>query len=434
MFDPLKKVLNSLCGAFVVLLGSLADGEEPSLVDDIDPMIGTITVRSPDDFYGLGKTYPGAATPLGMVQISPDTITGGDNASGYNYLTDSIEGFSLCHLSGTGWYGEMGNFQVMPTTGPLNTDRDKNRSKFSHENEEASAGYYAVDLARFQIRVELTATQHAGFYRFTFPESDRSRIQVDLARRIGMKQRWLEHSRQHVEILDPQTFQGWMDCPNSDGGWGQGAGGVSYRLHFFARLSKPMKSWGAWDKHAVSEQVREFEGTNTGFYAEFATSADEQVMLKVGISLVDVAGAKNNLEQEIPDWDFQGTHQSCRKLWEDVLQLVQFKGGSEADRTIMATALYHSFLDPRSIVDADGRYRAANGEIRKQQDFQFRTIFSGWDAFRSHFPLLTIIRPDVIHDEISSWIELAADTGKDYLPRWEMLHSYSGCMVGNPAV
>lgn len=434
MFDQLPKLSCSFSCAFVFLLGGVTCAEKPQNVHLIDPMIGTITVRNPNDFYGLGKTYPGVATPLGMVQISPDTITGGDNASGYNFLTDSIEGFSLCHLSGTGWYGEMGNFQVMPTTGPLNTDRDKNRSRFSHENEQAIAGYYAVDLDRYQIRVELTASRHAGLYRFTYPKSDLSRIQVDLARRIGMKQRWLEHSRQHIEVIDPQTFEGWMDCPNTDGGWGQGAGGVSYRLHFYARLSKPLESWGIWDKDNTTRQVREFEGANTGFFGEFSTEEDEQVMLKVGISLVDVAGARKNLEQEIPAWDFESTRDSCRNNWEDILRLVQFKGGTKRDRTIMATALYHSFLDPRSIVDVDGRYRAANGEIREQKDFQFRTIFSGWDAFRSHFPLLSIIRPDVIHDEINSWIELSADTGNDYLPRWEMLHSYSGCMLGNPAV
>lgn len=421
---------------FLLTLGfsSALLGQDPDPIDAIDPMIGTITVRYPGDFYGLGKTYPGAAAPLGIVQISPDTITGGDNASGYNYLQDSIEGFSLCHLSGTGWYGEMGNFQVMPTVGPLEVDRDKNRSPFSHDREEASVGYYFVHLDRYQIRTELTASLHSGMFRFTFPESTQSRIQVDLARRIGMKDRWLKHSRQYCEFLDAQTIQGWMDCPNTDGGWGQGAGGVSYRLYFYARLSKPADRFGVWDKSEVARDVDEFEGTNTGFFGEFQTSAGEQFLMKIGISYVDLQGAKANLEAEIPAWDFEEVHDSCRDQWRKVLDLVRFEGGTAKDRTVMATALYHCFLDPRSIVDVDGRYRAANGEVRHSQAFQFRTIFSGWDAFRSHFPLLTIIRPDVINDEINSWIELAEDTGNDYLPRWEMLHSYSGCMLGNPAV
>ena len=436
MKTPFRFCLSgSSCLLLLAIFSSAsAHGQASEAVDAIDPMIGTITVRYPGDFYGLGKTYPGAAAPLGIVQISPDTITGGDNAPGYNYLQDSIEGFSLCHLSGTGWYGEMGNFQVMPTIGPLEVDRDKNRSPFSHDREEASVGYYSVHLDRYQIRTELTASLHAGIFRFTFPESKQSRIQVDLARRIGMKDRWLKNSRQCTEIVDAQTIQGWMDCPNTDGGWGQGAGGVSYRLFFYGRLSKPLENFGVWDKSEVTQHVSEFEGINTGFFGEFQTAAGEQVLMKVGISYVDMEGAKANLEAEIPDWDFERVRDACRDQWRQVLDLVRFEGGQEKDRTVMATALYHSFLDPRSIVDADGRYRAANGEIRRAEEFQFRTIFSGWDAFRSHFPLLTIIRPDIINDEINSWIELAEDTGNDYLPRWEMLHSYSGCMLGNPAV
>ena len=431
---PRNFLITSLC---ILLLSSriAPGGENFALVDLIDPMTGTITLRNPNDFYGLGKTFPGAALPFGMVQLSPDTITGGDNASGYNYLHDSIEGFSLCHLSGTGWYGELGNFLVMPTTrGPLEIDRDKARSKFSHENESASAGYYSVELDRYDVCTELTATPHAGILRFTYPENQTSRIQVDLARRIGMKQRYLEHGRQHVSLLDNQTIQGWMDCPHIDGGWGQGAGGVSYRLFYHARLSKPISRFGVWDKSQVLPGKKPYEGSNTGFYCEFETSDNEQVLIKVGISFVDVEGAKSNLTAEIPEWDFDATRSAARKQWEQILRLVEFKGGSETDRTIMATALYHSFLDPRSIVDVDGRYRGPDGTIRQQDGFKFRTVFSGWDAFRSHFPLLTIIRPDVIHDEINSWIELAESTGRHYLPRWEILHSYSGCMLGNPAV
>ncbi len=412
----------------------LAFAEDLPPVNAIDPMIGTITKRTDADFYGLGKTFPGAATPFGMVQLSPDTITGGDNASGYNFLHDSIEGFSVCHLSGTGWYGEMGNFLVMPTVGQLEVDRDRARSKFSHDNERASAGYYSVQLDRYDVRVELTATQHAGMFRFTFPRHAKSRIQVDLARRIGMKSRWLKHSRQFVEFVDEQTVRGWMDCPHTDGGWGQGAGKVSYRLHYYARISKPLIKRGVWDRLKVIPAVAEYEGANTGFYGEFETAADEQVLMKVGVSYVDMAGAQRNLEREIEGWSFEEVHHSARESWQQALRLVDFKGGSAKQRTVMATSLYHCFMEPRSIVDSDGRYRAADGTIRTADGYQFRTVFSGWDAFRSHFPLLTIIRPDVIHDAINSWLELAESTGRDYLPRWEMLHSYSGCMLGNPAV
>ncbi len=409
-----------------------ATGVEP--VDLIDPLIGTITLRTPDDFYGLGKTFPGATTPFGMVQISPDTITGGDNAPGYSYLHNTIEGFSLVHLSGTGWYGEFGNFLVMPTTGPLQPNRDLAKSEFSHDNETARAGYYSVLLDRYQTQVELTATQRTGFYRFTFPDGEAPRVQVDLARRIGMKSRWLEHSRQRVEFVGDRAVRGWMDCPHTDGGWGQGAGGVSYQLYYYAEFSRAPKSVGVWDREEVHREVREYEGTNSGLFVEFAPDESPELLMKVGLSFVDADGAKANLLAENPGWDFDEVARNARQSWADALSLVEFQGGSERDRIIMATALYHAFMDPRSIVDVDGRHRGADGVLRTAQGFRFRTVFSGWDAFRSHFPLLTLIRPDIINDIINSWDELATATGNNYLPRWEIMHSYSGCMLGNPAV
>ena len=143
-----------------------------NVVDHVDPMIGAITyaesgMRGEETMHGFGKTFPGAATPFGMVQLSPDTITGGDNGSGYSYSHRTIEGFSFLHLSGVGWYGEFGNLQVMPTTGPRNLDRERSASPFSHAEEEAKAGYYKVRLARYGITSELTALRTTGFLRFT---------------------------------------------------------------------------------------------------------------------------------------------------------------------------------------------------------------------------------------------------------------------------
>jgi putative alpha-1,2-mannosidase len=141
--------------------------------------------------YGEGKNFQAQRTPFGLEQLSPDTITGGDNGPGYSWEHNTIEGFSFIHMSGVGWYGDFGNFQVMPTLGPLKTERGRNgsgdgfRSRFRHDTEVAKAGYYAVTLDDYRIRAEMSATPHAGILRFTFPKSDQSRIQIDLARRIG---------------------------------------------------------------------------------------------------------------------------------------------------------------------------------------------------------------------------------------------------------
>jgi putative alpha-1,2-mannosidase len=186
-----------------------------SLVDSINPMVGASTSVE----YGEGKTFPGAATPFGLVQLSPDTITGGDNGPGYSYEHTTIEGFSFLHMSGIGWYGDFGNFLVMPTTGKLKTERGVNgggdgyRSHFSHATEIARAGYYAVTLDDYGVRAEAAAAAHAGILRFTFPQNDQSRLQIDLARRIGGTS-----TRQYVKLVDDHTIQGWMKCPPEGGG------------------------------------------------------------------------------------------------------------------------------------------------------------------------------------------------------------------------
>ena len=173
------------------LAASNAWAVEKTAVDYINPMVGASTSAE----YGEGKTFPGAATPFGLVQLSPDTITGGDNGPGYSYEHKTIEGFSFTHMSGIGWYGDLGNFQVMPVTGPLQTDRDQAKSEFRHEEETAQAGYYGVKLRRYGILAEMTAAPRAGILRFTYPESKASRIQIDLHRRIGETNRWKQHQQ-----------------------------------------------------------------------------------------------------------------------------------------------------------------------------------------------------------------------------------------------
>ncbi|WP_146403274.1 GH92 family glycosyl hydrolase [Planctomycetes bacterium CA13] len=410
-----------------------AEAPSKETVDYINPMIGAITLGGYGG-HGLGKTFPGPTTPLGMVQLSPDTITGGDNGPGYSSHHETIEGFSFTHMSGIGWYGELGNFQVMPTTGPRQLNRDLAKSAYSHDRETAKAGYYSVMLDRYNIQVELTAAPRSGMIRMTFPESGNSRIQIDLARRIGQKERWLSHGKQHVEVVDDHTIQGYMYCPREDGGWGHGDGNVTYTEYFYAQLSKPIEQFGVFDKDTVFESKRSYDGSNTGFFIDFVTEKDEPVLLKTGVSYVSIDGAKENLTHDIPGWDFDKVYHDARSLWADALAGVAIEGGSDKEKEIFATALYHCFIDPRSISDIDGFYIGADNEKHQADGFIYRSIFSGWDVFRSQFPLLTIIRPDVVNDEINSLLQMGILSKREYLPRWELLNSYSGCMLGNPAV
>src|SRR5690606_33739727 len=269
----------------------------------VNPFIGASTSTGKAGVYhGLGKTFPGATTPYGLVQVSPNTITGGDNGSGYSYEHTTIEGFAFTQMSGVGWFGDLGNFLVMPTTGKLQTNSGKEenpdggyRARYSKEQERASAGYYDVFLTDHNIRAEMTAAPHSGILRFTFPASNLSRIQIDLARRVGGTS-----VRQYVKVVDDHTIKGWMKCTPDGGGWGNGDGKANYTVFFYAQFSKPLERFGVWsadipdnwsrkredvesDRYqqriaqaAVLDSVREMEGKHLGFFSEFATEDDEQ--------------------------------------------------------------------------------------------------------------------------------------------------------------
>lgn len=431
----------------------------------VNPFIGASTsIDKAGAIHGLGKTFPGATTPYGMVQVSPNTITGGDNGSGYSYEHTSIEGFAFTQLSGVGWYGDLGNFLVMPSTGPLRTSAgspehaaEGYRSAFTKQSEAATPGYYKVVLSKYHIKAEMTAAPHSGMLRFSFPANDRSRIQIDLARRVGGTS-----TAQYVRVVDDHTIEGWMKCTPDGGGWGNGEGHADYTVYFYAQFSKPLKQYGVWSAAipddwsrkrediessryqqqvaaaattGVTKQPHEQQGKHLGFYTEFATKENEQVIMKAGISFTDLAHAKMNLEQEITGWDFDKVHAKARQLWNQALGKIKIEGGTEEERTVFYTALYHTMIDPRIVSDVDGAYTGGDGKIHSGVPGQTRrTVFSGWDVFRSQMPLQTIINPALVNDLLSSLTNLADETSKHYFERWELLNAYSGCMIGNPAV
>jgi len=430
-------------------------------VDYINPFIGASTnIEDAGALHGLGKTFPGATTPFGLVQLSPNTITGGDNGPGYSYEHTTIEGFAFTQMSGIGWYGDLGNFLVMPTTGLLKTAAGKMsdpehgyRSRYSKEDEVAKAGYYAATLSDYNIRAEATAAPHSGILRFTFPEHKQSRIQVDLARRVGGTS-----TEQYVKVVDKNTIQGWMKCTPEGGGWGNGAGQPYYTVYFYAQFSKPLTNYGIWsadipkdwtrkrqdiesDRYQervglakVEKGLTEKQGKHLGFFTEFETGVDEQVLFKAGISFVSMDGAKNNLISEIPAFDFEKVSAAGSQSWNKAISKISVEGGSEEEKTCFYTALYHTMIDPRSFTDLDGSYTGGDQQVHQSNRFTKRTIFSGWDVFRSQFPLQNIINPEVVSDMINSLVELADESGNDYLERWEFMNAYSGCMLGNPAI
>jgi len=426
----------------------------------VNPFIGAST-NTESSYHGLGKTFPGATTPFGMTQVSPNTITGGDNGPGYSDEHKTIEGFAFTQMSGIGWYGDLGNFLVMPTTGDLKFTAGKEgsdeiqgyRSTYDKGSEKAYAGYYSAFLDRYQIKAEATASPYGGMLRFTFPQNDQSRIQIDLARRVGGTS-----TRQSVEIVNENSIRGWIKCDSTGGGWGNGDGHPDYTVYFYAEFSKPLKNYGFWSAQIPKGQSRknqdvasveyqkiieksgvitgavQIESDHVGFFAEFPTRDQEQVTLKVGISFTDLKGAENNFNHDVKGRRFDEIRKAAQDAWDKELGKIMVKGGTEDEKTIFYTALYHTMIDPRSITDVDGRYPRPNGKVHTAANFTKRTIFSGWDVFRSQFPLQTIINPKIVNDEINSLISLAQQSNKNYLERWEFFNAYSGCMIGNPAL
>ncbi len=458
MPPPFKKVISGI----LLLHGLCAGGQNMQPADYVNPFIGASTsAEAAGVYHGLGKTYPGAVAPFGMVQVSPNTITGGDNGSGYSYEHTTIEGFAFTQMSGVGWFGDLGNFLVMPTAGELQTAAGKPssskytgyRSAYDKVSEKASAGYYAVKLTDHNIYTEATAAPHSGMLRFTFPANKLSRIQIDLARRVGGTS-----TSQYVHVLNDSTIEGWMHCTPEGGGWGNGEGKANYTVYFYTQFSKPLLKTGIYSAHipdtanrkreaiesdyyqqwianaTVIRNASQMEGKHIGFFTEFETKAGEQVVLKSGISFVSIEGARKNLEKEIEGWDFDRVHSATKQLWNEALQKISIEGANEEQNHVFYTALYHTLLDPRNISDVDGKYYGGDLSVHYADNFKKRTIFSGWDVFRSEFPLLTIIRPDVVNDVINSLVTMADQSGQNYLERWEILNAYSGCMLGNPAV
>ena len=373
------------------------------LVDRVDPLSGAVTypesgMRGQESCHGFGKTFPGATTPFGLVQLSPDTVTGGDNGPGYSYTHRTIEGFSFTHMSGIGYYGEFGNLQVMPS--------DLQKSAFSHDEETARAGYYRVRLSEAGVVAEATAARRSGMLRFTYEKAGEGVVRLDLARRIGELSRAKRFGHQRFWMTSPDTFAGEIVCDHRDGGWGHGEGGVDYTVRFAGRLSR------------APEKVETAGGTsNCMVRMAFPVSAGERVVLHVVLSFDDPPQAPAGL-------DFDAMREAARTAWSGTFDGIAVEGGSESERTIFATALYHAFIDPREV---------GSGELNGHR-FVRRTVFSGWDVFRSAFPLYTLLRPDIVSDTVNSMMETVTSGKRDTLPRWDIFGCPSGCMIGQPIV
>ncbi len=374
----------------------------------VNPFIGT---------GGHGHTYPGPALPFGMIQPGPDTrLNGWDGCSGYHYTDSVVYGFSQTHLSGTG-IEDYCDFLIMPTIGKPQYSNKQYASPFQKINEKASPGYYSVMLDKYQIKAEITATRRAGLYRFSFPKSSEANIIIDLSHR----DKTLKSS---IEIVGDREIRGYR----KSSAWAKGQ-----ELYFCMRFNKPFKSWKNENDDLFNPRIKKLE-SNGGvkLVIQFETSAEEQIFAQVAISPVDLEGASKNLNAEKYGFDFPKTLASAKAEWNTALAKIDVQSSNKNQLTTFYTALYHSLLNPNLYMDVDGRYRGLDNKIHIAKDFEYYSVFSLWDTYRTENPLLTLINPKRTLDFIKTFLAMHQDGG--LLPIWPLANEETFCMIGNHAI
>jgi predicted alpha-1,2-mannosidase len=406
-----KSFAYSCCMKKLLLLVALVSpaigfSQKERLISYVDPFIGT---------GGHGHTYPGPSLPFGMVQLSPDNGTQGwDWCSGYHYSDSVIAGFSHTHLSGTG-IGDLADISIMPSVGKL-PDTIPTPSRFTHQLEKASPGYYQVTLQNFNIKAELTTSLRCGFHRYTFPRSVNSVIRIDL----GFAINWDSPTDCYLKKLNDSTYTGWRKST----GWAK-----DQWVFFAIQLNKPVKKLTLFENNALIPGDTA-HGKKVAAWLQFQTSADEKVLMKVALSFASVDGALASLS-EIKDWDFDGVRRHAENAWEEALSKIKISASDKRTMRTFYTALYHTCQAPLLYSDSKGMYKNALG-IPVQSTHPVYTVHSLWDTFRAENPLLTLTQPGHVPDIIQSYLDFYQQYG--LLPVWDLHFNETNCMTGYHAV
>ena len=388
---------------------SQSSSEKVDYTQLVNPFIGT-------DF--TGNTYPGAQAPFGMVQLSPDNgLAGWDRISGYFYPDSTIAGFSHTHLSGTG-AGDLYDVLFMPVTLPYKEAQGELgiHSKFSHQDEEASAGYYRVKLQDYNINVELTATPRCGVQRYTFPKAE-SMVILNLKKAMN----WDFTMDSQIEIVDSCNIRGYRFSE----GWARGQ-----KLYFATRFSRPFKSVEM--DEAEIKLKGEKVGTSKIARFMFDTEEGDQITIVTALSGVSVEGAVKNLDAEAPHNDFDKYLADAKADWNKQLQRIEVTGGNDDDRVNFYTALYHSMIAPTIYSDVDGKYYGPDKQVHQADGWVNYSTFSLWDTFRAAHPLFTYTEPERVGDMVQSFIAFYEQNGR--LPVWNFWGSETDMMIGYHAV
>lgn len=389
----------------MILTMSGCSSDNVSLTSYVDPKIGS---------GGHGHVFVGSNVPFGMTQVGPVNVSQGwDWCSGYHDSDSTVIGFAHTHLSGTGC-GDLMDVLVMPVVGKeLKYERGRLDSVGSglwsyadRSREIVRPGYYSVPLSRYDILAEMTSTSRVALHRYTFPESDESAIVIDLENGSGdTPTEFSMTADDKKRIVGYRHSRGWAD---------------NQKVYFVIDFSQPFDSFEKVDDRGLYGRVN------------YKTKEGEQILMKVGLSAVSEEGAIANLSSELEGWDFDSTEKNANRLWEKELSKVRIKGGSDDERKIFYTALYHTLIAPSEFCDVNGDYRGANDSIVKGAPFRCYTTYSLWDTYRAAMPLLSIIQPERYADMINTMTAICYEQGR--LPVWHLWGCETDCMVGSPAI
>ena len=436
----MKLVKKKILIATFAFMALTSAAKEPA--DYVNPIIGT---------NGMGHTFPGACTPFGWVQLSPDTDTIPHNVdgvyqkkayeycAGYQYRDKTIVGFSHTHLSGTG-HSDLGDILLMPTVGPLQLNpgtaehpEEGYRSRFRHETEQATPGYYEVMLDDDGIKAQLTATQRVGVHKYTFPEGKDGHLILDLIHSIynyDGKELWTS-----LRVENDTLVTGYRIT----NGWAR----TNY-TYFAMSFSQPIKNYGYKDKEKVlyngfwrrfklEQNFPEIAGRKVVAYFDFETSKNPELVVKVALSATSTEGALRNLRAEAAGKSFDELVAEARADWNKELDHFEIEG-TEDQKAMFYTSLYHTMINPSVYMDVDGAYRGLDHNIHKAEGFTNYTIFSLWDTYRAEHPFLNLIKPERNADMVESMIKHEQQSVHGMLPVWSLMGNENWCMSGYHAV
>ena len=406
----MKKLLLSVC-AFSLTLATLQAGE---ITKYVNPFIGTGAIDG-----GLsGNNYPGATSPFGMIQLSPDTSEAPNwgDASGYDYNRNTIFGFSHTRLSGTG-ASDLIDITLMPTSS------GRTSSAFTHDEEKARPGYYQVMLKDENINAELTTTQRNGIHRYQYPAGKDAETILDMDHSADKGSWGRRIINSQIRILNDHAVEGYRIIT----GWAK-----LRKIYFYMEFSSPILTSTLRDGGRVHENTAVINGTNLHGCFRFGQLNGKPLTCKVALSSVSMENARQNMEQEAPHWDFDRYVAAADADWEKQLGKIEVKG-TEVQKEIFYTALYHTMIQPNTMSDVNGEYMAADYTTRKVANNETHyTTFSLWDTFRASHPLYTLLEPERVTDFVKSMIRQYEYYG--YLPIWQLWGQDNYCMIGNHSI